>query len=150
MAFGLPLRRLARDGRGRGFVCGATANDLVATAFFAYSTELLVKAGKVLGKDMRYYEDMHSKIVAAFREYFMENGMPKDEFPMTEILPEGAKQVDTTRKGMTQTALVLILHFGLCTEEERPALTQKLVELIKAFGGKMTTGFLGTPYILQS
>ena len=140
---------LAMDAGEDSYV-GATANDLVATAFFAYSTELLVKAGKVLGKDMSYYEDMHSKIVAAFREYFMENGMPKDEFPMTEILPEGAKQVDTTRKGMTQTALVLILHFGLCTVEERPALTQKLVELIKAFGGKMTTGFLGTPYILHA
>ena len=47
------------------------------------------------------------------------------------------------------TALVLILHFSLCTEEERPALAAKLAEMIRANGNRMTTGFLGTPYILH-
>ena len=141
---------LAMDAGADSYV-GATANDLVATAFFAYSTSLLIKAGEVLGKDMSYYRDMHTKVVAAFREYFMENGMPKDEFPLTEILPDSKKSSsDTVRRGVTQTALVLILQFGLCTEQERPALINKLVELIDEFGGRMSTGFLGTPYILHA
>jgi alpha-L-rhamnosidase len=45
--------------------------------------------------------------------------------------------------------LVLILHFGLCTDEERPALEAKLAELIASFGGLMSTGFVGTPYLLH-
>ena len=31
---------------------GATSNDLIASAFFAYSTSLLIKAGEVIGEDM--------------------------------------------------------------------------------------------------
>ena len=140
---------LAMDAGEDSYV-GATSNDLIATAFFAYSTELLVKAGEVIGEDVEYYRDMHSKIVRAFREYFMESGMPKEEFPLTEICPEGAGVCDKTRKGMTQTALVLILQFGLCTDEEKPLLVKKLVEMLHNGGGKMMTGFLGTPYILHA
>jgi len=128
---------------------GATANDLIATAYFAYSTSLLIKAGEVLGYDMSEYHQLHGNIKEAFREYFMENGMPKEEFPYTEICKNGASQVDTIRKGMTQTALLMILHFDLCHEDERPAIIDKLVELIHAYGDRMSTGFLGTPIILH-
>ena len=51
---------------------------------------------------------------------------------------------------MTQTAITLILHFGLCEESEKAALANKLVELIALFGNRMSTGFLGTPYILHA
>lgn len=140
---------LAMDAGGDSYV-GATSNDLVASAFYAYSTELLVKAGEVLGKDMTEYRELYSNIVKAFRSYFMENGMPKEEFPLTEIIPTGRNDhVDTVRRGMTQTAIVLILHFRLCTEEERAALAQKLAELIHGYDDRMSTGFLGTPYILH-
>ena len=141
---------LAMDAGADSYM-GATANDLVATAYYAYSTELLVKAGEVLGKDMTEYRELYGNVVTAFREYFMENGMPKEEFPMTEVLAPGKKShVDTVRKGMTQTALVLILHFNLCLPEERQAIADKLEELIHEFDDKMTTGFLGTPYILHA
>ncbi len=141
---------LAMDAGEDSYV-GATSNDLVASAFFAHSVELLVKAGEALGKDMKHYREMHANIVKAFREYFMENGMPKSEFPLTEILPpKKTVYIDSVRKGMTQTALTLILCFGLCTEEERAPIADKLCELIEDFGGKMSTGFLGTPYILHA
>jgi alpha-L-rhamnosidase len=81
----------------------------------------------------------------------MENGMPKAEFPYTEVMPEGrTKVVDTVRKGLTQTAITLILHFNLCLPSERKALADKLEELIRDFGDRMSTGFLGTPYILHA
>ena len=141
---------LAMDAGEDSYV-GATSNDLIASAFFAHSTELLVKAGEVLGKDMTEYRKLYKNVVSAFREYFMENGMPKNEFPMTEILkPSKTDHVDTVRRGMTQTALVLILRFGLCTEEERPAIADKLEELIHEFGDRMSTGFIGTPHILHT
>ena len=140
---------LAMDAGEDSYV-GATSNDLIATAFFAYSTALLVKAGEVLGIDVSEYKTLYQNVRNAFRSYFMENGMPKEDFPYTEILLGGRAPVDTVRKGVTQTALTLILHFDLCEEEERPALAAKLVELIRDFGMRMTTGFVGTPYLLHA
>ena len=139
---------LAMDAGEDSYV-GATSNDLIASAFFAWSCSLVVKAGKVLGEDVTEYEALYTNVRKAFREYFMENGMPKEEFPLTEETRPGHAMVDTVRKGVTQTAITLILHFGLCEEEERPALAAKLVELIRDFGGRMTTGFVGTPYLLH-
>lgn len=140
---------LAMDAGEDSYV-GATSNDLIASAFFAYSTSLLVRAGEALGMDMTEYRTLYGKVRAAFRDYFMENGMPKDEFPYTEIRVNEHAPVDTVRKGVTQTALTLILHFDLCEESERPALAAKLVELIRANGNRMTTGFVGTPYLLHA
>ena len=141
---------LAMDAGEDSYV-GATSNDLIATAFYAYSTDLLIRAGEVLGKDMSEYRALRENIGKEFRSYFMENGMPKEELPLTEINIRKNKNtvVDSVRQGMTQTAIVLILHFNLCLPEERLALVEKLCELIRAWGGKMTTGFLGTPYILH-
>ena len=140
---------LAMDAGEDSYV-GATANDLIASAFFAHSVDLLIHAGEVLGKDMTEYRGLYANVVTAFRAYFMENGMPKEEFPYTEIVQAGKKPVDTVRQGVTQTAITLILYFHLCLPEERAALTDKLEELIHAFGDKMSTGFLGTPYILHA
>ncbi len=141
---------LAMDAGEDSYV-GATSNDLIASAFFAHSTDLLVQAGETLGEDMTEYRTLHARIVTAFREYFMENGMPKEELPYTEVLINGRTEpIDTVRRGMTQTALTLILHFGLARQEERPALAAKLSELIRENGNRMTTGFVGTPYILHA
>ena len=140
---------LAMDAGEDSYV-GATSNDLIASAFFAYSTSLLVRAGEALGMDMTEYRTLYAKVRAAFRDYFMENGMPKEEFPYTEILVNEHAPIDTVRKGITQTALTLILHFDLCEENERPALAAKLVELIRANGNRMSTGFVGTPYLLHA
>ena len=140
---------LAMDA-GEDTYVGATSNDLLASAFFYHSTDLLVKAGEVLGRDMSVYRTLRENIYKTFREYFMENGMPKEELPFTEDPPQNPKYGDTVRKGVTQTGLTLILYFGLCTEQERPALVNKLCELIDQWDGLMTTGFVGTPYILHA
>ncbi len=140
---------LAMDAGEDSYV-GATSNDLIASAFFAYSTDLLIKAGDILGYDMTEYRELYKNVVAAFREYFMENGMPKEELPYTEVLERGKTDpIDSVRRGITQTGLVLILHFNLCTEDKRGALVERLVQLIRENGNRMTTGFVGTPYILH-
>jgi len=141
---------LAMDAGEDSYV-GATSNDLLASAFYAYSTELVVKAGEVLGEDVSEYRELYANVVKRFREYFMENGMPKEEFPFTEIRQaDRTTSVDTVRRGVTQTAITIILRFDLCLPEEREALVQKLCELIHEFDDRMTTGFLGTPYILNT
>ena len=141
---------LAMDAGEDSYV-GATSTDLIATVFYAYSTSLVIKAGEVIGEDVSEYRELYANIKKRFREYFMENGMPKSEFPYTEIIPSNKTTVvDVCRRGMTQTAIVLILYFDLCLPEERDALADKLEELIHDFDDRMTTGFLGTPYILHA
>ena len=141
---------LAMDAGEDSYV-GATSVDLIATAFYAYSTELVIKAGEVLGEDITEYKELYQNVVRRFREYFMENGMPKENFAYTEILPKGKTTiVDQERRGITQTAITLILQFNLCLPEERETLADKLCELIRDFDGRMSTGFLGTPYILHA
>lgn len=140
---------LAMDA-GSGSYVGATSNDLIASAFFAHVTDLLIRTGEELGENMTQYRVLYKEVVAAFRAYFMENGMPKTEFPYTEICVNGHEKVDTIRCGRTQTALTLILHFGLCTDDERPALAAELAKMVKENGMHLSTGFVGTPYLLHA
>lgn len=140
---------LAMDEGMEDSYVGATSNDLIATAFYAHSVDLLVKSGHVLGKDVSEYEQLLKKIKTEFRSYFMPNGEFLDDYPLTERKQPGKGASDIVRKGLTQTSLVLILNFGLCKEEEKAVFARKLDELIEKNGGKMSTGFLGTPYLLQ-
>ena len=129
---------------------GATSRDLIASAFFAYSTSLVVKAGEVLGENVEEYKILHGNIVKKFREYFIENGQFIYEKAFREEIYADAGSEKTLKQGVTQTALVLTLHFDLCTAEDRPVFAKKLVEIIQNNGGKMTTGFVGTPYLLHA
>ena len=127
---------------------GVTSTDLIASAYYAYSTKILAMAGDALGEDSEAYWGLHKKIVRRFREYFLENGLPKERLPITEPKVAGEEMRDKEARGVTQTALVLILYFGLCEETERPVLAAKLAQLIHDFGDRLTTGILSTPYIL--
>lgn len=102
-----------------------TSNAYIATAFAAYSTGLFVKAGKVLGKDMREYETLAENIRAAFRKKFLAKGRVKEN---------------------TQTACALALYFDLA--DDKPAVAAQLNALVKQYG-HLTTGFVGTPYLLH-
>ncbi|MBQ3141345.1 MAG: family 78 glycoside hydrolase catalytic domain [Clostridia bacterium] len=107
---------------------GSTDETLIGTAFFAYSTELLVKAGIVLGKDMTDYKLQLHAIREAFRKQFIKDG---------RLLCD------------TQTSCVLTLFFNLCKPEDKPSVTRQLTELIRRYG-HLTTGFVGTPYLLHA
>ena len=141
---------LAMDA-GYGIYVGATQRDFIASAYFAYSTSLVIKAGKILGEDTTYFEELYKKVREKFRECFMKDGMPVAlrEYKGAQ-LDDGKGKDPRPIKDITQTAIVLILQFGLCEECEREALVAKLCELIAENGGRMTTGFVGTPYILHA
>ena len=55
-----------------GSYIGSSNIDFIASAFYAYSTELLIKSGKVIGKDMSEYEMLYENIVATFKKTFTE------------------------------------------------------------------------------
>lgn len=127
---------------GEDSYIGATSRDLLASAFFAYSTALAVSAGEVLGRDVTKYKVLYENVRSAFREKYLKDILSCDI---------GELSINDTKGGiLTQTAMVLILYFNLCTEEERPRITDILVRLIELFNNRMSTGFVGTPYILHA
>ncbi|MDD4690385.1 MAG: family 78 glycoside hydrolase catalytic domain, partial [Eubacteriales bacterium] len=113
-----------------GSYTGATPKDLIATAYFAYTTGILMKISKVLGKDKEYaeYTTIYKNICNEFRREFVT--------PNGRIL------------GDTQTAHVLSLFFGLADHKEKSSLA--LNEMIKENGNRLKTGFLGTPYLCHA
>lgn len=106
---------------------GSTSEDYIASAYYAYSTERLIKAGKALGYDVSGYEELYANIVCAFRERFLPDGLPACD---------------------TQTAYVLALHFGLT--DDKPRLAAILADKIHKNGDRLQTGFVGTPYLLHT
>ncbi len=131
---------LAMDGDPDVYV-GATPTDFIACAFYAYSTSLLVKAGEALDMDMSEYKDLYGNVRKAFRARYIKNGLPVlyKNGSTTEV------EIDET-----ETAYVIVLHFGLCDDNEKKKITDALAALIRKKGTVMTTGFLGTPYILHA
>ncbi|MEI2396148.1 glycoside hydrolase family 78 protein [Paenibacillus phytohabitans] len=119
---------LGLDAKENSYI-GATPKDLIATAFYAYSTELLAKTAAVIGKeaDADKYTFLHKNIVDAFRQEF--------------VTPNGRVA------SPTQTAYVLTLMFDLMEEQDRLRTAKMLAEHIEENGVHLTTGFVGTPYL---
>lgn len=105
---------------------GATPEELIATAYYKYSTELFIKAAHALGRDVAEYENIPAEAAAAFRREYMENGRVKNA---------------------TQTGCVLALCFDIT--DDRAATATQLNELVKR-AGHLETGFVGTPYLLHT
>lgn len=122
---------------------GATPTDFIASVFFLHSTRLLIKAGRVLGEEIKEYEALAERILAAIRERYVLKGDLR-------LLPDGHREGDAEPTLRTQTAYVLALHFGVVQGEEAQCMAQRLAEMIRENGTRMTTGFVGTPYLLHA
>lgn len=122
------LAYTAPSREARSYPGATTSKDLVATAFFAHSTDLLARIARVLGRDddaQRYAAEL-ARIRSAFRAEFVS---------------------DRGRVGdASQTAYVLALQFDLLPEDLRPIAARRLAEEIRT-RKHLTTGFLGTPYL---
>ena len=95
---------------------------------------------------MAEYKTLYESILRRFREYFLPNGIPEEEYPLTRKIAVGIPPRYPKSHGRTQTALVLLLHFGLCKEEDRPRIAKMLTDMIDE-KGFMETGFIGTYYL---
>ena len=133
---------LAMD-HGEDSYKGATSTDLIASAFYANSVALLLKAEKALGYDTAKFEERYRKVVAAFRARYIPNGELR-QYP--DLNSNGISDPPNE----TQTAYALVLKFGLCEEKDRQRFADRLAEMIRENGMRMTTGFLGTPYLLHA
>jgi alpha-L-rhamnosidase len=107
-----------------------TPNDLIATAYWAYDATLMAQMADALHKpeEAAHYRQLFENISAAFDKAFV--------------------QTDGTVGSGSQTSYVLALHMNLLPEALRAKAADKLVADIQAHQGHLTTGFLGTPYIM--
>lgn len=112
----------------RAYPGAYTNTDLIATAYFARSTDLLRRTAEILGKeeDAREYGALFEQIKQAFQKAYM--------------TPRGRVLSDT------QTSYLLALQFGLLPDRLEQDAAQYLVANIDD-RGHLTTGFLGTPHL---
>ena len=104
--------------------------DLVGTAYFAHTTDLMAKIAGVLGKksDVQKFRRLHAQIVEAFCNAY--------------VTPSGRVV------GHCQTAYLLALAFDLVPTKLRQKAFAHLVDLVEARDCHLTTGFVGTPLLL--
>ncbi|MEU0807586.1 family 78 glycoside hydrolase catalytic domain [Streptomyces sp. NPDC005970] len=102
----------------------------VGTAFLYRSTSTLARAAKVLGRaeDAARYAETAERVRDAWRTEFLTS--------------------DGRTTGDTQAAYVRALSLGLVPDELCPAAAARLVELIRAAGTHLGTGFLATGDLL--
>lgn len=108
---------------------GYTDIDLISTAFFAYSTKIVAKTARIIGKteDELKYNKLFSSVSKKFQqEYMTSSGRLSSN---------------------SQTAYILALQFELLPNEYREKAFNYLVENIISRGYHLSTGFLGTPYL---
>ncbi|XMN05068.1 alpha-L-rhamnosidase [Streptomyces griseobrunneus] len=105
-----------------------TPKDVIATAYYAHSADLVARIAGALGKDPAPYTALFGEIRDAFRAAYVTGG--------------------GRVKGDTQTAYVLALSMDLLSDQERGTAADRLVALIEAKDWHLSTGFLGTPRLL--
>jgi alpha-L-rhamnosidase len=107
-----------------------TPRDLIATAYWAIIARDMKEMAIAMYRttDADKYQALYQKIAVAYRNAY--------------IQPDGYVSGDT------QTAYVATLYSGISPENLRHAMTERLVRDIQAHGNHLTTGFLGTPFLM--
>lgn len=105
-----------------GSYVGSSDRDFLASAYYAYSTSLVLKAGRALGIDVSEYEKLYENI--------------KNEFKKTYSVCK------------TQTECAVALFFDLAYDKK--AVAGQLAKMVRENGNRLTTGFVGTPYLLYA
>ena len=107
---------------------GLTPKEFIAAAFAARSTELFIAMFDAFGRKSERYREFYSRCKRDISERFSQNKVPE-----------------------TQTYFALRLAFGLYDSDgERKELARKLCDLITSLGTRLSTGFVGTPYLLYA
>ena len=111
---------------------GYTDPYLLSTAFYAHSTWILAQSAAILGKEdeAAEYGKLYEQIKENFqKEYITNNGRLVSE---------------------TQTACALVLCLGLAKPEDEKRIIQTLADNLARHQGRITTGFIGTPYLCEA
>lgn len=107
-----------------------TPKDVIATAYFAYSTSLVARAARALGRtaEADKYGQLFQDICEAYRKRYV--------------------AADGRIHGNTQCVYAMALKFGLLPEAMRARAAGYLEEDIRQRGTHISTGFVGVSYLL--
>ena len=107
-----------------------TPKDMIATAYYAYSTHLVAKACAAVGRQAEAdkYEHLFEAIKAAFNRQYV--------------------TADGHVAGNTQCGYCMALKFDLLSPELQVKAGEYLAADIKAKGDHLSTGFIGVSYLL--
>lgn len=109
---------------------GGTDVYFISNAFYAHCLDIVAKSAAILGKteEAEAVRRRYERLLQSIRgEYFT---------------PAGRLAIGTV------TAQALALCFGLAEEKHRERLAKELNENVLRHGCRMTTGFIGTAYLL--
>ncbi len=110
-----------------------TDPDIVASAYDFRSTSILAATARILGR----VDDAASYAARAARI--------RDAFVATYVTPSGRIVSDAP------TAYALAICFGLLEDEtQRARAGDRLAELVRAYGYRIRTGFVGTPLVCDA
>ncbi|HKW30938.1 MAG TPA: alpha-L-rhamnosidase C-terminal domain-containing protein, partial [Verrucomicrobiae bacterium] len=118
------LRLILSGGVGDHLAPVRTPTEVVDTAYFAHSAQLVARAAALLGQtnDAARYDQLFQDIRDAFdKDFVATNGLIR---------------------GNTQTAYLLALQFGLLPDNLRAAAAQRLADNVEQHG-QATGGFVG-------
>jgi alpha-L-rhamnosidase len=109
-----------------------TNKDLLATAYWALIARMMAQMAHAIGKDAdaKRYDEVIQNIRAAFQKAY--------------ISPDG-----DVGSG-TQTSYVVALYAKMLPEALEPAVVDRLVKNIEMRDWHLSTGFLGTPFLLST
>lgn len=107
-----------------------TNKDLLATAYWALIAHMMSQMAYAVGRepDAKQYDDLEKHIRAAFQKMFI-------------------KRDGTVGTG-TQTSYVVALYTRMAPQKLESKLVNKLVKDIESRNWHLSTGFLGTPFLL--
>lgn len=108
-----------------------TPNQLISTGLWAMTADMMSQMAKATGKteEAEKYSELRKKIRTAFQNKFISG--------------------DGKIGSGSQTSYVIALHTGMVPDSLKKLTTQKLVEAIEIRDWHLSTGFLGTPYLLS-
>lgn len=107
-----------------------TPKTLIATAYWALIAREMGEMASALHRtaDVEKYQEQYDHIAAAYRAAFVMN--------------------DGSVVGNTQTAYLATLFTGIAPSSLQANMMDRLVKDIHAHGDHLTTGFLGTPFLM--
>ena len=111
---------------------GQADPDVIATAHLARSAAVVAEAARVLGNDdlADRYESLAGEVRAAFRDAY--------------VTPAGRVHSDA------QAVYALAIQWDLLEPEQRPLAGDRLADLVRVSGFRISTGFVGTPVVCDA
>jgi alpha-L-rhamnosidase len=129
-----------------------TPPDMLATMYYAYVTSMMAEMANAIGKadEAAAYEASFTKIRQAFLAHYADE---TGKFKTNAVAyGDGEGYVDGQMgfDGHTQTAYANAIYMRMLNPDQTPKAGNRLVDLIKANNGKLSTGFLGVKPLLPA